>query len=508
MADHKRLTGTDLHAGLIEATGNGSPVGVFTPSAARVLYRDDSSGALWSSTGATDQDWMIVPGGAGDVAAHVADKDNPHEVDHTDVASDQEWWNAAQIKSLDVTDDAPADGEVLAWSVADDKLMWTAAGAAALAAHVADPDAHGWDPDEAIYNASQLQGQDVAATAPSDGEALVWSDGSGAYVPSGILTLTLFTDHTDDDENPHAVTAAQVGSGTAQWNASQLQGIDITEDAPADGQAAVYSSAAGEVVWGNVLTQALLEEHAEDTNNPHDVTAAQVGNTTAQWNANQLQGRAISATPPTTGQALIYTGTEYAPAELASADAMGEHLARTDNPHDVTATQVGRLIAQWNAAFIWGNEISGATPVDGQVLTWDDGSELWTPKLPQTVPGLTLEVHDAVIQEGALVALVNDGGIVKAVPANAADPDLVAIGVADSTEVPGENITVRVVGIGYLPSGTMTPGARQFLAKGGDPLGGVTEDPSGYTTGDHIQEVGVAISASQILINIQRPIEL
>jgi hypothetical protein len=57
-----------------------------------------------------------------------------------------------------------------------------------------------------------------------------------------------------------------------------------------------------------------LTNHTGNTSNPHNTTAVQVGNTTAQWNANQIQGIAVSTTLPTTGQILKYNGTVYAPA--------------------------------------------------------------------------------------------------------------------------------------------------------------------------------------------------
>jgi hypothetical protein len=46
--------------------------------------------------------------------------------------------------------------------------------------------------------------------------------------------------------------------------------------------------------------------HTTNTSNPHNVTATQVGRTTAQWNANQLQGRTISTTAPADGQFLVW----------------------------------------------------------------------------------------------------------------------------------------------------------------------------------------------------------
>ncbi|MEA5447573.1 hypothetical protein VB780_03265 [Leptolyngbya sp. CCNP1308] len=55
------------------------------------------------------------------------------------------------------------------------------------------------------------------------------------------------------------------------------------------------------------LVQSNLDTHAALTNNPHTVTPAQVGNTTAQWNADKLQGTNIQAATPTDGQVLIYS---------------------------------------------------------------------------------------------------------------------------------------------------------------------------------------------------------
>ncbi len=47
------------------------------------------------------------------------------------------------------------------------------------------------------------------------------------------------------------------------------------------------------------------------TGNPHSVTASDVGNSTAQWNADKLQGVAVDSTAPTSGQVLGYNGTSW-----------------------------------------------------------------------------------------------------------------------------------------------------------------------------------------------------
>ena len=63
-----------------------------------------------------------------------------------------------------------------------------------------------------------------------------------------------------------------------------------------------------------------VTNHVGSTSNPHNVTPAQVGNTTAQWNANQLQGVGLSSTAPTDGQAIIYNQSagEYQPTDSTS----------------------------------------------------------------------------------------------------------------------------------------------------------------------------------------------
>jgi hypothetical protein len=61
------------------------------------------------------------------------------------------------------------------------------------------------------------------------------------------------------------------------------------------------------------------------------ITAAQVGNTTSQWNANQLQGRNIVSTAPTSGQVLTYntTNTRWEPATPSGGGGGGGKLLQT-----------------------------------------------------------------------------------------------------------------------------------------------------------------------------------
>ena len=117
--------------------------------------------------------------------------------------------------------------------------------------------------------------------------------------------------------------------------------------------------------------------HLTATNNPHNVTAAQVGSATAQWNADQLQGNAVKdETPSVDGYVLTWNdGLSQWESQVNIAVA---HIADTDNPHSVTAAQVGNATAQWNADQLQGNAVKDETPsVGGYVLTWNQSGPYW-----------------------------------------------------------------------------------------------------------------------------------
>lgn len=61
----------------------------------------------------------------------------------------------------------------------------------------------------------------------------------------------------------------------------------------------------GTNLW-ELYDMSALIAHLSDTANPHNVTAAQVGNAVAQWNANQIQGVTVNAAGIADGYALVY----------------------------------------------------------------------------------------------------------------------------------------------------------------------------------------------------------
>lgn len=120
-----------------------------------------------------------------------------------------------------------------------------------------------------------------------------------------------------------------------------------------------------------------IDNHVGDTGNPHSVTATQVGKDTAQWNADELQGQAISASTPTEGQVLVHTGGTWTPTtviidELTATMIPIAHLARHH------ATEPTQSIVVKGA--------TASTEVAAQALEFKDGAEVVYVSCPVPVP--------------------------------------------------------------------------------------------------------------------------
>lgn len=141
--------------------------------------------------------------------------------------------------------------------------------------------------------------------------------------------LSDYTSHLTNTSNPHSVTHTQVGSATAQWNASKLQGVDVSSDSPDDTDILAYQSSS--TSWKpltasdlGLATSATVSAHTSNTSNPHSVTATQVG---ACATANNLSDVANAAT------ALTNLGG-------ATSATVSSHTSNTSNPHSVTRAQI------------------------------------------------------------------------------------------------------------------------------------------------------------------------
>ncbi len=185
------------------------------------------------------------------------------------------------------------------------------------------------------FDASTLQTRAVASTAPTNGQVLTWDNGASTWkpaTPSGTGDMLKSTYDTNNDGivdaaasvpwsgvtgAPNFVETAQDAIGAALTDTST---IDFTyNDGSNTISAAVIASA---LVTGSGLSVA---------SNQISVAYA-----TALWNADKLQGTAISVTAPTTGQVLAYNGTNWIPS--SATDPSPAFVALTDGATVTWAT--------------------------------------------------------------------------------------------------------------------------------------------------------------------------
>lgn len=155
------------------------------------------------------------------------------------------------------------------------------------------------------------------------------------------FTNTTFAKHVNNLLNPHQVDKVQVGLGnvdnfaTASSDEARLGNANDVFMTPLRTKQAIQALAGGDI-----------SAHLTDYSNPHLVTAAQVGLGNVQNYGVASDTQTIAGTA-----ANLYTTPKSVVAAIKAlvADDFYEHLIDTNNPHGVTAGQVGAYtIAQTN----------------------------------------------------------------------------------------------------------------------------------------------------------------
>lgn len=139
--------------------------------------------------------------------------------------------------------------------------------------------------------------------------------------------------HLADFNNPHRVTAAQVGLGNVV-----NYGVAQAADATSGSSATLYMTPATTLVEINTFAVAPLNAHIANQGNPHNVTAAQVGLGSVNNYGWATTAVAQAGTSVTAYMNPALTAAAIATQALAPLNA---HLADFNNPHQVSATQVG-----------------------------------------------------------------------------------------------------------------------------------------------------------------------
>lgn len=150
--------------------------------------------------------------------------------------------------------------------------------------------------------------------------------------------VPIIDEHKADNTNPHEVNAAQVGLGLVQnyRPANQLEGAAGVADN-------LYMVPSTTTTLVQTAVPIIMRPHTDNTNNPHQVTQAQVG-----------LGNVPNWLPATDEQAIAGVNrTTFVTPYLVnlmmkngSEQPLVEHLNNKNNPHEVTQAQVGLDLVQ------------------------------------------------------------------------------------------------------------------------------------------------------------------
>lgn len=121
-------------------------------------------------------------------------------------------------------------------------------------------------------------------------------------------------------------------------------------------------------------THAEIDTHIADTTNPHSVTASQVGNAVAQWNAGSLYGVGLDSTvgSPADGKVLVYrdAGSDWI---LEDKPAGGDPALNDVSDVEITSVGDNDILAYDTTSGSWINQTGSEA---GLATTQDLGSYL------------------------------------------------------------------------------------------------------------------------------------
>jgi len=202
---------------------------------------------------------------------------------------------------------------------------------------------------------------DVTTAGAGTGQLLGWdgtswkpvnAGGSGStYVGGSGITVTGNT--------------IDANAGNAIWNADKLQNRSIANTSPVTGQVLSWNGTA----WGPT-TISSGNTYTAGTGLTLTGTAFSANTSTALWNANQIQGRSIAATAPSSNQVLKWNGSNWAP----GADNGASYTAGTGLTLTGTSFAANTTTALWNANQLQGRSLAATAPTSGQLLSWDGTS--------------------------------------------------------------------------------------------------------------------------------------
>lgn len=229
--------------------------------------------------------------------------------------------------------------------------------------------------------------------------------------------------HVTNVSNPHAVTAAQVGAPTtlsfeahrgSEANPHKVTHAQTSPEGVKDGANAQRSKHVSDVDFSN------WESHRGGRSNPHEVTHAQVSPEAVNLaSENVLRNKHISDSDGKRWEDHVNHANPHENHETpAGAQAkVDEHANRTDNPHNLTAMQIGAI----DLSLLTTHETNETLHVTAEQRASLDYSE-YSPTGENPVVTAT-ELHNAMsgAVRGAVATITELAGIS---PAQRADRDM------------------------------------------------------------------------------------
>ena len=239
---------------------------------------------------------------------HVANTENPHQVTKEQVGLANVDNTSDMDKPVSTATQAAID------KVKEDLEQSIGEGSGTLTSHIANKS----NPHEVTKE--QVGLGDVDNTADKD-KPVSTAQSEAISAAKAEVTKSI-NDHIADVRNPHQVTKEQVGLGNVD-NTSDLN--KPVSNATREALSALSYS----------VTQ-IVNAHAQNYSNPHQVTKAQVGLDRVD-NTNDLEKPVSNATQELVNKIkLDLTTTITSQGEILNA-----HVADKNNPHSVTAFQIG-----------------------------------------------------------------------------------------------------------------------------------------------------------------------
>jgi hypothetical protein len=329
------------------------------------------------------------------VSNHIANTANPHAVTAAQVGNTTAQWNASAIGGSVVSSTlAPSANQTLIYNGS----VWTASTVAlgGGSGEVNTASNLGAGPGSSF---SGKVGVDLQFRTLSGVNVVITNVGNIIQVSaqtSTALTNSIQVDHGSvsglgDDDHPQYVLSStnnnlsstvsnHIASASVHFTQAQIDHGAILNLSLNHHPQYVLSAT-------NNTLSSTVTSHIGNTSNPHNTTAAQVGNTTPQWNASSLSGIPLNITSPLPDNAaLFYIGGQFSLSSVITSvngelgdinitGASGITFTNTATSNFVIGANYTSSI--WNASSLAGTPLSGTlAPTTNQALVYN--GSVWT----------------------------------------------------------------------------------------------------------------------------------